>query len=481
MRPLILALLSTRTKIRTSKIASHTMTANLLALSYQPDIGLYFSAIEDMPSPVWLDSSDDASLGGRYDIISAAPDRLIKTLGSVTEVFDSSNQLIERSSSSPFGVIRNHLAELGQGSGRPPQGLPFAGGALGYFGYGLGQSAGAQATLPDLHLGIYLWALIIDRKQRNAWVVSQDGCNECLLTEVLERFRVTLKKPGKPGNTGFSVGKFKPLVSYAQYSDSIKAIRNYIVSGDSYQVNYAQRFEASCSGDPLQAYLHLRSALPSHYSAFMKIGSEAVLSFSPECFLSLDSDKRVITKPIKGTAPRLSCPQADFESSSSLLSSEKNRAENVMIVDLMRNDLSKVCDVGSVTVEALCQLESFANVHHLVSRVAGTLKDGIDALSLLESAFPAGSITGAPKIRSMEIIDELEPAARSVYCGSIGYIGFDGAMDTSVAIRTLEVAGGTVVCRGGGGIVLDSNAKSEYQESLDKVGRLMEALEEEFS
>jgi para-aminobenzoate synthetase component 1 len=253
----------------------------------------------------------------------------------------------------------------------------------------------------------------------------------------------------------------------SDYDLAFARIRRYIVDGDCYQVNLAQRFETQACGDAWSAYRTLRALSPAPHAAYLNLPFAQILSVSPERFLQVRK-RHVETRPIKGTRPRADDRQLDAERVRELAESGKDRAENLMIVDLLRNDLAKNCSLGSVHVPRLFAVESFADVHHLVSTVRGELAAGRDALDLLRGCFPGGSITGAPKLRAMQIIEELERYRRGVYCGSIGYLGYDGAMDTSIAIRTLVYRAGVARYWAGGGIVADSVAADEYQETLDK-------------
>jgi len=257
----------------------------------------------------------------------------------------------------------------------------------------------------------------------------------------------------------------------------LRKIHDYIQAGDCYQVNYTQRFSAQCEGDAWTAYCALRLACPTPFSGFMSLPADnAILSLSPERFVRV-SHNQVETRPIKGTRPRGRNSAEDAANAAELLASPKDRAENLMIVDLLRNDLGRTCRTGSVRVPQLFTLESYPNVHHLVSSVVGELADGKDALDLIGDSFPGGSITGAPKIRAMQIIDELEPTRRSLYCGSLLYLDVRGEMDSSIAIRSLLVKDGRVSCWGGGGIVADSDWQDEYQESITKVKVLLDTLQ----
>jgi len=265
-------------------------------------------------------------------------------------------------------------------------------------------------------------------------------------------------------------------LSRAQYLDAFARIQRYLREGDCYQVNLAQRFAAPTQGDPWLAYRELRVMNPAPFGAYLGTPDCQVLCSSPERFLRV-RNALVETKPIKGTRPRGADPDEDLRLAAELRASPKDRAENLMIVDLLRNDLGRVCAIGSIEVPTLFAVESFARVHHLVSTVCGRLAAGRTALDLLRACFPGGSITGAPKRRAMEIIEELEPNRRGIYCGAIGYLGFDGAMDTNIAIRTLVHSGGLTRLWAGGGIVADSDAQSEYRETFDKAAPLLDLLE----
>ncbi|MEQ8663295.1 MAG: aminodeoxychorismate synthase component I, partial [Gammaproteobacteria bacterium] len=264
----------------------------------------------------------------------------------------------------------------------------------------------------------------------------------------------------------------QPEIGFADYAAAFARIARYIRDGDCYQVNYAQRFSAAASGDAWDAYQRLRLLNGAPFAAFMRLPGAAVLSSSPERFIEVRGEV-VETRPIKGTRGRSGDPARDAELAGELATSVKDRAENVMIVDLLRNDIGKTCAIGSVSVPRLFEVETYARVHHLVSTVRGRLRAGSGPLELLRGCFPGGSITGAPKRRAMEIIEELEPTRRNVYCGSLGYVSHDGQMDTNIAIRTLLYTAGRLYCWAGGGIVVDSVLEDEYQESLDKAAAML--------
>jgi para-aminobenzoate synthetase component I len=263
----------------------------------------------------------------------------------------------------------------------------------------------------------------------------------------------------------------------AQYTAAFNRIQHYIHEGDCYQVNLAQRFSAQVEGDAWAAYCRLRNISPAPFAAYLNLPDVQILSASPERFLQVRRGQ-VETRPIKGTRPRSDNAAQDRAYADELLSSLKDRAENLMIVDLLRNDIGKNCAPGTVRVPNLFELESFSNVHHMVSTITGKLAPGHTAMHLLRGCFPGGSITGAPKLRAMEIIEELEPHRRGVYCSAIGYIGFDGNMDTNIAIRTAVVADGEISFYAGGGIVADSEADKEYRETWDKAANMLELIKQ---
>jgi len=463
-------------------------TPLLTALPYTPDSAHWFLAVHHLPHAVWLDSGRPASQYGRFDIISAAPQCLLETRADITHI---SNLKGTRSTSfvDPFQLIQQQLNTSKQALGE----LPFYGGALGYFGYDLGRRlehlpviASNDVDIPDLCIGIYPWAIVQDHIRKEAWLVQNHNLGAAYnFLEIEEICTAYCKNPMfhdlkyliKSDNNSFKINKFASNLNVSDYKKAITKIHDYIRAGDCYQVNFAQRFTAEFCGDPFIAYMALRDALPSPFSGFMQLTHGAVLSLSPERFIQIRGNE-VETKPIKGTINRGSTPADDQRNAQWLQNSLKNRAENVMIVDLLRNDLSKHCT--QVKVPKLCELQTFANVHHLVSTVTATLNPNANCIDVLRDSFPGGSITGAPKIRAMEIIEELEPTRRSLYCGSLGYISVDGQMDTSIAIRTLICDKNKIHCWGGGGIVADSEADTEYQESIAKVNVLMETLERHF-
>lgn len=436
-------------------------------LPYSPDPAEYFSRIRQAPGAILLDSGRPVADRGRFDLLSAWP---LQELTVGTQ--ETGSAYIER--------LRASLAALGSASLPEGCALPFAGGLIGYLSYDFGrrlEPLSGQAIddlqLPDARLGLYGWALISDHQAQTSQLIFHPVMAEAECARLIERFE------GKsvPAVTTFSLQRpFAASISASDYQQAFERIQDYIQAGDCYQVNLTQRFQAPCLGDPWQAYRALRSACPTPFAGFMALpDDDAILSLSPERFVKV-SDRQVETRPIKGTRPRGKDPAQDAELAGQLLSSEKDRAENLMIVDLLRNDLGRSCRIGSVKVPQLFSLETYPNVHHLVSSVTGELAADHDALDLIAGSFPGGSITGAPKIRAMQIIDELEPTRRSIYCGSLMYMDVRGQMDSSIAIRSLLVKDGQVSCWGGGGIVADSECEAEYQETFTKVRVLLETL-----
>ncbi len=446
-------------------------------IPYQASSETLFAAIRDLPDAVWLDSGTAHSIQGRFDIISACPDATIETHGAVSTIVDTDGS--RSSEEDPFSLAQQLLEPLEDKT--LSSDYPFVGGLIGYFAYDLGRrlidiadTAEQITQLPDMRIGRFLWALIVDHQEQRSELVFHVHCPDELRALIGSRLSDT-KTVNNPDN--FKLNEiFAATLSEAEYKQSIRAIKRYIESGDCYQTNFTQHFSATFSGDLWPAYLALRRAVGSPYSAFWQWRDQALLCVSPERFIKL-KDKQAETKPIKGTIKRGSNQEQDQQRAEQLIASSKDRAENLMIVDLLRNDLSRNAEPGSIRVPKLFELESFANVHHLVSTVTGILAEGSTPLDMLRDSFPGGSITGAPKKRAMEIIDELEPVRRSVYCGSIGYISANQNMDSNIAIRTLIADGDTLHCWGGGGIVADSEENQEYQESIDKIKALLEALE----
>ena len=450
-------------------------------LPYRPDSAPLFEAVAAQPWAAFLDSGPPHGRTGRYDILVAEPWATLTTDGGVTTIAD--REALHHSREDPFELLR-HWLRPGPGDQEGPR-LPFVGGAVGYFGYDLArrlerlpQRAADREAMPELAVGLYDWAVVVDHRARRSWLV--DGGRD---PATVERWpALQARFGGAAAATGDSAafrvhGRLVSNLDEAGYRAAFERVQRYIRDGDCYQVNLARRFAVAAEGEPWTAYRSLRAANPSPFSAFLHTPAGHVLCNSPERFLRV-REGAVETRPIKGTRPRDPEPGRDQALAEALRTSAKDRAENVMIVDLLRNDLGKSCVPGSVRVPELFRVESFPNVHHLVSTVAGRLAPDRDAVDLLRGCFPGGSITGAPKVRAMEIIEELEPHRRGVYCGAIGYLGYDGAMDSNIAIRTLVHNRGELRFWAGGGIVRDSECEAEFQETLDKATAMRRLIEE---
>ncbi len=445
-------------------------------LPYYADSLFWYQKIRALPWPILLHSAD----GKGVDIISAAPESTLVTRGMETQISGVRGPRL--STEDPFELLQQELAfrtpdALCGGEGDPA----FSGGAMGYFGYDLCRrienlpaSPANDIALPDMAIGIYCWSLETNHRNRTTVARFFPHCSQALRDRIVSCLASDSEQrvDRQPFHLQSAMASnFDP----GSYGHAFSRIQDYIHGGDCYQVNLAQRFSGTFCGDPWELYQRLSRQMTAPFSAFMESRSWSILSFSPERFLSV-RDGSVFAQPIKGTRPRSYNPAEDQQFGLDLLNSTKDRAENLMIVDLLRNDLGRSCIPGSIRVPELFRLERFTNVQHLVSDICGELDPGKTPSDLLRGCFPGGSITGAPKIRAMEIISELEPHRRSVYCGSIGYIGFDGSMDTSIAIRTLVCDRQRIHCWAGGGIVADSDGQLEYEETFHKVDAILQAM-----
>ncbi len=446
----------------------------------------WVAAFADCPGLVFLDSALSHDTLGRYSFIAADPVHRIVAAGERTEIDG------QAFAGSPFDAMDRLLARYPLAE--RPDLPPFQTGLAGFLGYGLRHRveevpshARHDHSFPDLALGYYDLVIAVDHQARRAFVIASGAPER---EEAVRRGRAQ-------GRTDWALGRLGRRTALPAFSWSIEArpdlaadtlrgmVRrtvDYIEAGDIYQANITQRFQATLPDGfgargpgRLALYDALRRRNPATFAAFVDLGAGAILSSSPERFLKV-AGSRIETRPIKGTRPRGVGPAEDATLARQLLASEKDRAENLMIVDLLRNDLGRVAKLGSVKVPVLFGLESYATVHHLVSVVTAELDAGRNAVDLLRAAFPGGSVTGAPKIRAMEIIAELEPTARGPYCGAIGYLSATGAMDTNIAIRTMLIDGDRISFQVGGGIVADSDPEAEYQETLVKARALLETL-----
>ncbi len=456
-----------------------------------------FSLFHHEPFAFFLDSGMDPAKLGRYSFIGYDPFLVLKSRGDVLTLLSGGCQ--EEQRGNPFTSLRELLGRYNlEPSGSP---TPLPGGAVGYLSYDLCHfiekvpgKAIDDLQLPECCIGFYDVVITFDHLEHKTYIASS-GFPEQDESRRMKKARERLKQV-KAVLEGYRCGLPRQMAldafkqsspadlsrmalhsnfTHDEYLRAVETARKYITSGEIYQVNLSQRFEGELATHPFDLYRRLRSINPAPFAAYLNQDEVTVLSASPERFLKLDGD-RVETRPMKGTRPRGRSAIEDEALSRELQDSIKDRAENVMIVDLERNDLGKVCRIGTVNVSELCTLEKYATVFQLTSSVEGRLADGKDRINLLEACFPGGSITGAPKIRAMEIIDELEPTRRSIYTGSIGYLSFSGGMDLNIVIRTILVKNDKVYLQAGGGIVYDSEPEAEYQETLHKAEALFQAL-----
>ncbi len=424
--------------------------------------------------PCLFSSGESDHGNANYDIIVANP------IAKVEQSFDGEVRVIKNNAAEVvdldlFTCSQHLLSELLQAPQNADRAFPFQVGALGFAGYDVGRSLELLPSIaehdyqaPIASVGIYAWSLLKHKSSGQFYLCYSSRYGRPQLPQKLTLAEAAI--------TPFELrSDWHSNMTKASYLHKFQAIQDYLSAGDSYQVNLAQRFSAEFVGDPWQAYCALLKANHSPFSAFLKGKGFCVASCSPERFFEV-RDNRVETKPIKGTRPRVADPVQNQAMITELQHSEKDQAENLMIVDLLRNDLSKNCTAHSVKVDKLFDIESFAAVHHLVSTVSGQLKPGVSPMQLLKGAFPGGSITGAPKIRAMEVIEELEPHTRHIYCGSVFYLGINGDLDSNICIRTLLFEQQKVHCWAGGGIVADSVGEMEYQETLDKVNKILPVL-----
>lgn len=447
-----------------------------------------FDEVAHLPHSCFLDSSLLMERFGNHSFMGFEPYLVLTTRGPSALFSYSDGRDVEREMN-PFDALRMALGERRLDASEYPKGLPpFLAGGIGYLSYELGRhieclpvSVVDDLSLPELGFCFYDKVVAGDLRTGKKWLIVSvpRGDNpRPLVEEALARIA--------PGAGGGQVGgppraepethlEFESGFTREEYVAAVGAVKEYILAGDIYQANLSQRFSAPLLEPAWSLYRRLRVLNAAPFSAYLNFGDFAVASSSPERFVRVDG-RHVETRPIKGTRPRSDDRLTDERNKRELQMSAKDRAELSMIVDLERNDLGRVCDYGSVTVEEHAVLESYATVHHLVSTVRGELHQSKDVVDLLRASWPGGSITGAPKIRSMEIIDELEPTARSVYTGGIGYLGFDGSHDINIAIRTMIITGGKVFFQVGGGIVADSDPDSEFQETLDKGKAMFEAV-----
>lgn len=434
---------------------------------------------KDEPYSFFLDSGRDPDTLGRYSFIGGNP---LLVFTSKEDAITIKTKTAEKTvAGHPFDELQKLLKQYKMDYPSP---FPFLGGAVGYFSYDLchqlevlPRSAVDDVDIPDCFMGFYDGIVIIDHKVNKTYVAALgiEENEEDIVNRLKEKFQ---GDPQVEIRSDFKINEnveFRGNFTKPEYMKALDAVHEYILAGDIYQTNLTQRFNSDLQITPLELYSELRRINPAPFASYIDFGVGQIVSSSPERFI-LVQGKNIETRPIKGTMPRGKTPEEDAENRDTLVNSEKDKAELLMIVDLERNDLGKIAKTGTVKVPELFKLEEYQTVFHLVSTVTAELKDDLDAIDCVKATFPGGSITGAPKIRAMEIIDELEPTQRNIYTGSIGYIGFNGDLDLNIVIRTIVCKDGKGYFQVGGGIVWDSDNQSEYQETFDKGRALMDAL-----
>ncbi|MBI2792020.1 MAG: aminodeoxychorismate synthase component I [Gammaproteobacteria bacterium] len=436
-----------------------------------------------LENAIFLDSARKDNKLGRYSFVGISPFQVITCKNKMVTIGDKTFH------ADPFEILENELKRFQLL--RLPDYPPFQGGVAGMLGYELGgyleklpQTKEDDLQFPEMILGFYDLVIAWDHLQEKSWIFSSgfpESSTDKRLQRAQERMAWAIDciaHPIKESTTPVIIDeKIESTFSEKSYQEAVEKVIEYIRAGDIFEANISQRFSTRMPETltPFMLYCKLRQKNPAPFAAFLQHKGWSVASASPERFLKLH-DHHVEARPIKGTRPRFQDSEKDHASQQELIHSEKDWAENVMIVDLMRNDLSRVCLAHSINVPQLCKLESFATVHHLVSVVEGKLNKDNNTIDLLKATFPGGSITGAPKIRAMEIISEIEPKVRGPYCGSMGYIGFNGDMDLSITIRTYAISEQMITFQTGGAITVDSQALEEYEETLVKAHALRRTL-----
>ena len=450
-----------------------------------------FELFRDKPFSFFLDSGMDPQKLGRYSFMGSDPFLVMRSRGREISLLSPEGE--KTVFGNPFDVLGELLREY-RLDGNPTT-LPFVGGAVGYLSYDLchfieklPSTTVDDLQLPECYLAFYDAVIVFDHLEGRAYVAAtgfpeRGGSRKARAGARLEELRRLLAETPRPEDyedeyfdqpVSGPVG-LRSNFTHEGYIEAVETAREYIGAGDIFQVNLSQRFEADMPLPPYELHRRLRRINPAPFASYLNFDGVTVVSASPERFLRVRNDL-VETRPIKGTRPRGKDPMSDQALAQELVHSIKDRAEHVMIVDLERNDLGRVCRYGTVTVSELMALEKYATVFHLTSTVEGRLRPGKGVIDLLKATFPGGSITGAPKVRAMEIIDELEPTRRSVYTGSIGYLGFDGGLDLNIVIRTILVKEGRAYFQVGGAVIYDSDPEGEYVETLDKAKALIHAL-----
>mgnify|MGYP003672818746 CR=1 FL=1 len=452
-------------------------STHIRELPYNADSESIMLALSSFEMPAYLDSANHRGSNARRDILTAAPVAYLSIEDGVLSCSENAKEIVQGSIDSQIfindiRVLKEHFLPETNDSRSILIEADYYGAIIAHLGYPVLHSK-SQLRITDAFVGVYLWTIVVDHELRSCSLRFHPSCAVGYIEMISSR--VTAAVAVRKLIDFQLTSRFEQQSSYEAYENAFNAIKAHIDRGDCYQVNLTQCFKASSQGDPLAAYLTLRKATTAPFSTYINWGNGALLSLSPERFISL-SGKTVLTQPVKGTRPRSIDEREDVRLARELAASEKDTAENLMIVDLLRNDLGRVCKTGSIQANQLFTIESYSNVHHMVSDVSGTLKDGKDAADLLSSCYPGGSITGAPKLSAMSIIQQVERDPRRVYCGTVFCWSAQGNFDSNITIRSLLWQPGQISCWAGGGIVADSDCAQEYQECFDKIGNIFSAL-----
>lgn len=462
------------------------LTVLVRALDGCPDLQAYVSGLASGVPVVWLDSARQHPVTGRWSLVGHDPWLTLTAQGERIALHTSAGTSVWRQH--PLDALRQILERYRLPVRAVPQRRAL--GLMGFFSYDLNRwierlppPQPAGPSTPDMAWFGMRVVLLVDHLERRSWIISVadphslSGFARRDAIARLEEASAALARIAPIASAPCRTGRLQPTSSQAEFEGMVARALEYIRAGEIYQANVSQRFTAEWEGPAFPLYRILRRMNPSPFACFLSWKDLAVVSCSPERLVQAQ-DGRVSTRPIAGTRPRGTTPDEDALNSLELLTSDKERAEHIMLVDLERNDVGRVCRPGSVCVDELLALESYSHVIHIVSNISGLLRRDADAVDVIRAMFPGGTITGCPKVRCMEILRELEPVARGLYTGSLGYLGFDGAMDLNIAIRTMVLQDHRLSFHAGAGIVADSDPTREYQETLAKAGALMEALAE---
>ena len=451
-------------------------------LPYKQESLYYFERVRHRDMPCFLDSCSDllpVNENGQFDIITSDPVMTVTINEQLQLIIDNRETNIKTATQADISVFNTLTEILKTVEPTPYNDIPFSTGFIGFWSYEMGELLEPEKLLISasntalMQMGLYLWSLITDHKKKKTWLIVDNKASPHLKNNLYQLF---LGSTVLPQMSFTLTSPFRQITSFDDYKLAFQRIQRYITDGDCYEVNFTHQFTAGFFGDAWMAYLHSRHKNPANYSAYLDFPEISLLCFSPEQFLSVNEFRQIETRPIKGTIARGKNIKEDTFNASRLLNSEKERAENIMIVDLLRNDLGKICDSHSISVPHALSLQSNAHVHHLVSTITGTLGSEFNQFDLMRYCFPGGSITGVPKIRTMQIIKELESSPRGVYCGCIGYFNSNQCMNTNIAIRTATIHNNTIQCWGGGAITADSECQQEYAESILKIKGILTAL-----